>query len=463
MNKFICIISIVVTNSKFYKGKFTGFFIKMTKNTEYPLGEFTIKKGGNEQAGVRVVINCLKNHLGASQMANSVQVAIKGNKVVVYGDATMESLKRFEEKQNQGKIHVEFIPYQASKKNSDGPEELERLRLAQQNLQTEYQTLHGRAQTLEGQLSTANTQLAEETQLRKDTERMYTDLLRNTKTVPDKGKRKTRDLENILQQTDEFLEEQEGAIAEIMYKVADEIENRPEVSGVTQEAYENAIEDLENRERINPKYIPSEAREKAEEVWQQAEQVVSDYEKTASQKLLELPVRIARTDAGTKIILPINYKSKSGIAQMLRKDLATYSTVLKDKLDLEEPPKFSRRQPLVTLNIEGDGNYETLVQQLNNVFRESANGARLKIAPFRTNFFQGIPGREEYLSLGEYVIQRRKELGYSRQQLSERVDLTYRGLGNIETNKSTKLRHNTRTRLAKALQVPLDEIEKRIE
>lgn len=327
-------------------------------------------------------------------------------------------------------------------------------------------------------------------------------------------------LEKTLQDSENaYFSRQEDLIAITFNQILNEIEDRT-LYEETKEL-QRAEKTIEERDLYIKEYgkkalehLPEEAKKLTKEEWENAEKVVAKYkEHTKKVKPLELPVRIAETDERAVVVIPVNPASKNKVSKKLYEALLTYGAEMQSEFDLDVS---HIEGSFATLKLEGNIDYESIEERLMKEFGEISEVTGININPFRTNYFlevakeetpeeeearlledlyirqklsgpkiaeslgvsdqtiynkldkYGIPKRKygrksaESESLGDLMKSRIKELGYENQQSFATENDFDPSLISRYISGEHKPKPKNQKRLAKALNVSLSEIKKRI-
>jgi len=208
--------------------------------------------------------------------------------------------------------------------------------------------------------------------------------------------------------------------------------------------------------------LPQVAREATLKEWEGAEQIVAAYEQYQEGITpLDVPIRIAKTDGGITIVLPVNPKSANEVARSLYDNLVTYSAELQSEFGLEA--SVDDKQPFATLNITGELDHSTIEDRLKSSFGEVAEQAKLNLQPFSFNYFESSLDQKspvlEAVNPREYVHSRIIELGYTgpRQFISEK---RIKGFNTAlyRLSRGDRIRGKTIENLATALEIPSSDL-----
>ena len=367
--------------------------LKMTdKSKQYLIGELKIK---GRQAQDRGVVHDLKGrvveYLKNSNLSGASQVRIKDNKVLVYGDPTIDAINRFVAQSNHGKIQVDFVPY-TRKDQTNYASKLESTNLG---LQTQLGSLSQENSKLVQKLSASETQVGALSEDIDNLQRKYNNLEVKVGTKDYEIPSSPDELSTALEINKGVFEgEMEGMITKIFYTAAEHIEKTPlwdlkgfnkakeileERKGYMEQHGESAVEDL-----------PENIQKNLSEMWKDAGQIIQKHEQALAQsEKVDVPIRIANQGDKKIMIIPVDPKSKTPSARKLYETLLTFGGRMPTSADVR-----ALDGEFATLEFGTGGlKYSTIKSYIEKGFSSDNIGMNITPYIFETQFYNvsGIP------------------------------------------------------------------------
>jgi len=220
-----------------------------------------------------------------------------------------------------------------------------------------------------------------------------------------------------------YFQAQENMIAQVYHQVSEAIGGREfyekfEEVNEARKTIEQRDKYLEEHGQTALEGLPQAGREATLKEWEGAENSIIEFEKYQECiTALDVPIRIAKTDGGTAIVIPVNPKSKNKVARSLYNNLVAYSAELQSEFGLEV--SVDDKQPFATLNITGEVDYSTIEDKLLSAFGEVAEQAKLNLQPFSFDYFESSLDKKrplfESVNPRDYIQFRILELNYQSQ------------------------------------------------
>ncbi len=451
------------------------------KEEPYKVGEFEIV-GKQEKGRAHTIRKVLESYLNRAGMDNYVQVRVENNRVIVYGNPITETLERFSRIQtDKRKIQVKFIPTINGQEETSG--ELDALQGRYNNLEEQYHNtvtkntkLEGRIRDLRSEVRSLHSRVkeSEEYCLELEEEREGLKVLRRSA--------RPKELEDILRQNErDFVLSQEDLMINVFNQISKELETRETYDNV--EGLKKARDTIKRKDGYIKKYgenslrnLPESARELAEKEWAKAEEIIEQYERYR-ENALPLPIRIADTGEGLVITLPIDPGSTNEVPKSLYDALIRFGEEISDKIS-NLKIQVAKDEPFVTMKFGGEIDIPYMKEKLIKNFENVAERSNVKIKILETPYMAGysldrgvwhyiketpsadVDKMTEEATLAEFIKKRITELGYpSQKQFAEKNNIPKGTLYPITTGRANPGKAN-KEKLAKALEVPLSEIEK---
>lgn len=265
-----------------------------------------------------------------------------------------------------------------------------------------------------------------------------------------------------------YLKAQENMIEEVYNQISAEIDKREFYQKIGD--VEEARKTIEQRDKYLAEHgqealelLPQASRELAQKEWKDAESLIAEYEQyRAGITPLDFPIRIAKTNEGVTIVIPVNPKSNNEVARTLYDNLVTYSAELQSESGLES--SVDGKQPFATLNISGEAGNIDIEDKLLSIFGKVADQAKLNLQPLPTSYFINAPEKGSPASWevnpADYIRSRITQLGYpSLQRFSD--EKSVKGLRTLlyKLSHGAGLADKTIQRLATALEIDSSDLE----
>ena len=391
----------------------------MSKNCMYKIAKYEI--GITKPGAIKSMVQVLRSHLQRAGLLTQVSLSEVGNEAIeVYIDPVVSEkflpvLQKFEQKQSQGtNIRVKLKTYQFNQegvslegKANGGIEPDKYYQIVSENniLKDErnqakadldactnlYETaiidkdkeITGKQKEIEGLMQALGAKDDQLKILEKRTHiQMPSEIL---------------NLQDLLNELDrETREKKEKIISQQFYMVAEEIGKRA-VYEETEEI-KNARETLKQRDeylktgRESFKLLPKAAREMTEKEWKMAEEIAGRYDiAKGNLEQLQFPVRIAKYEGKTMIILPVTSDPKEGLAKTLYDKLTTEYAVTMQAMGCDI--SIDEKQPFAALIIDNKANLKIEGITEKNLF-DALTGialqANLRVYSIKTDYFAGV-------------------------------------------------------------------------
>ncbi len=258
-------------------------------------------------------------------------------------------------------------------------------------------------------------------------------------------------------------------ISHLFYQISGEIENRK-----IYEKIEGEKETIRQRDQYLAEHGPEaveslpiqEARELTQKKWQDAESLVAEYESVAP---LNFPIKIAKTNEGTTVVVPVNPKSSNEVVMALYDNLTAYGAKLDSESGLEA--SVDNEQPFATLKITGEVDNKTIEDRLLSAFGEIAQQAKLNLLPLSVSYVTSAVEKEspapeevsaapETVNPADYIRSRIRELYGTQKEFSDK-NPDVKGVNNVlhQLSQGKGLRKRTIGNLATALKIDSSYLE----
>lgn len=399
------------------------------KPEKYKIAEIQPRqKKGREQA-----FTLKKNfHDYSSRQQVKAEVKIENhNRVIVYAeipvlnlsenpvlnlleDPVLNLLGNFERWQNsKHNIPVKVILCEDEK--TQEADEYKKLKQEHEALKTDRTSLQGKIKELESEKTSLESRLTQTKEEKSNLEDQYS---QQVKRLESEVLQETASLETLAQNEDKYILTQEVVWEKIFLQISKQIEGRKVYEKI--EELKKARKLIKERETYRAEqgvenildkigFMPEDLKEQLIKRWENAERTIKEAEEYQKSMIpLEIPGRIARTEDGAGVVLPVDLKSIEGASRVVYEILVNYGGIMHTEFGLI--PRIDEDQAFATLRLKGDDvDFKALEEKLVQTFEEEYSRTMIRVKPMPTSYFASVfkgeetPEKGNLPTLGEYL------------------------------------------------------------